>query len=156
MAEQTRALTLLADGAPVRTEPARPVVVMLGDVAALHDLGALVTARSMTSPLVIVVVHNDGGRIFEQLPIAGTPAAASSLEELFVVPHGLSLAAVAASLGLATSRVESADALATALREALAAPRATVIEAVVAPREAGARRRALGGAIERAIVEALR
>ena len=47
----------------------RPVTLLLGDLAFLHDLGGLATLRARRHPFVIVVVQNQGGRIFEELPI---------------------------------------------------------------------------------------
>ncbi len=144
-----------AVGARVVVDPGQPVAVILGDVAALHDLGSLVLARSVTAPLVMVVVHNDGGRIFEQLPLGERSELASELERLFITPHGLSLARAAEGLGVAAARVTDPAAFRAALGEALATPRATLIEAVVPPRDAGPRRRALALAMEKAIAEAV-
>jgi 2-succinyl-5-enolpyruvyl-6-hydroxy-3-cyclohexene-1-carboxylate synthase len=145
-----------AFGARLATKDEHPVVVLLGDVAAVHDLGALVATRQASATLVVVVVHNDGGRIFERLPIAGRPELAAGLESLFVVPHGVSIAAVAESLGLAAGRVSNAAALSSALQAALQRPGASVIEAAVPPSDAGPRRRALSLAVDRALSEALR
>ncbi len=44
--------------------------LLIGDVSFLHDLNGLQLASLVSGPLVIVVVNNEGGRIFEQLPIA--------------------------------------------------------------------------------------
>ncbi len=49
------------------------VVLMIGDVAFLHDLGGLAAARHQDN-LTILIIDNDGGRIFEQLPIARSGA----------------------------------------------------------------------------------
>lgn len=48
----------------------RPVTVLLGDLALLHDLNSLVLAHNSSAPLVIVVLNNNGGGIFSFLPIA--------------------------------------------------------------------------------------
>lgn len=145
-----------AVGARIAIEPSRPVVVLLGDVAAVHDLGSLVVARSVAAPLVIVVVNNDGGRIFEQLPLAAAQIDAAVIERSFVTPHGVALSAVAASLGLAALRIESIPALRAALQTALTTACATVLEVVVPARDAASRARALGQAVDRAIAEAAR
>ena len=66
---------------------ARPIV-LLGDLALLHDLGGLVSAARLRLPLTVLCVNNDGGGIFQFLPIARS---ADRFEELFATPHGLDL-----------------------------------------------------------------
>jgi 2-succinyl-5-enolpyruvyl-6-hydroxy-3-cyclohexene-1-carboxylate synthase len=66
---------------------ARPIV-LLGDLALLHDLGGLVAAARLRLPLTVLCVNNDGGGIFQFLPIARH---ADRFEELFATPHGLDL-----------------------------------------------------------------
>ena len=44
--------------------------LLVGDLAALHDLNALATLRATNAQLVIVVLNNRGGGIFTFLPIA--------------------------------------------------------------------------------------
>jgi 2-succinyl-5-enolpyruvyl-6-hydroxy-3-cyclohexene-1-carboxylate synthase len=47
-----------------------PMVVVTGDVALRHDVGALTLADQLGVDATIVVIDNDGGGIFEYLPIA--------------------------------------------------------------------------------------
>ncbi|MGC4114588.1 MAG: 2-succinyl-5-enolpyruvyl-6-hydroxy-3-cyclohexene-1-carboxylic-acid synthase [Myxococcales bacterium] len=87
--------------------------LLTGDLAFLHDLPALVTAKRLGASLTIVVVNNDGGGIFGFLPVSSrTP----HFERLFGTPHGVDLSH-AAALGGATLH-RPADA--AAYREALA------------------------------------
>jgi 2-succinyl-5-enolpyruvyl-6-hydroxy-3-cyclohexene-1-carboxylate synthase len=46
-----------------------PTLLLLGDVSLLHDLGALHETRKLSCPLVIAVIDNAGGRIFDHLPV---------------------------------------------------------------------------------------
>src|SRR5947209_8061675 len=71
-------------GAAAATE--QPTALLLGDLALLHDLSGLVAARRLRIPLFVVVVNNDGGGIFNFLPVA---QATPHFEELFATPHGL-------------------------------------------------------------------
>ena len=62
--------------------------VLLGDLALLHDLGGLVAAARLHLPITVLCVNNDGGGIFQFLPIAQQT---DRFEELFATPHGLDL-----------------------------------------------------------------
>jgi 2-succinyl-5-enolpyruvyl-6-hydroxy-3-cyclohexene-1-carboxylate synthase len=110
--------------------------LLVGDVSFLHDLGGLaVAARSRR--LVIVVIHNDGGRIFEQLPLAQVPGVDGEVMRHFTTPHGLDLEPAARLFGAAFARVESAPALVDALAAARQrAGTCSVIEARVPPHAA--------------------
>jgi 2-succinyl-5-enolpyruvyl-6-hydroxy-3-cyclohexene-1-carboxylate synthase len=102
---------------------ARPTRVLVGDVAFLHDLGALVLGPREERPDITVVVLNDqGGGIFSLLePGADAERDAASAERfdrLFGTPHKVRLAELCAGLGVAHAVVASA----AGLRERLAAP----------------------------------
>ena len=82
-----------------------PVALVLGDIAFLHDLNALVAARLHGLSATIVLVNNDGGGIFSFLPQA-QPAAArpgtglpEHYEELFGTPHGIDVGPIVTALG---------------------------------------------------------
>ncbi len=77
-------------GAAVGT--GRPMYAYVGDVALLHDLTALVTARRMNIPITIVLVDNDGGGIFHMLPQAEFP---EYFERHLGTPHGLDFGRIA-------------------------------------------------------------
>ena len=78
-----------------------PVVLLLGDVALLHDVGGLLAARRLGVPLVLVLLNNDGGGIFEFLPVAGER---DFFEEHVATPHGVDFAHAAALYGCAYER----------------------------------------------------
>ncbi len=80
-------------------------LLLVGDVAALHDLTALRTAARLELPLTTVVVHNDGGGIFHFLPHADRTSPAV-FEELFGTPHGTDFVAVSRALGVPAARID--------------------------------------------------
>jgi len=127
-----------------------PVVALVGDLAFLHDLGALVAARTTGLSLTVVVVNNDGGGIFSFLPIAGsTPR----FEALFGTPHGADLSAGAALGGARFARPETPAELSAALGN-LGAPGLRVIEARVVDRATNVEvHQSLGAAVARALEE---
>ena len=143
----------VAGAAGARSVDAAPMALLLGDVALLHDAGGLAAAAAVRGPLAIVVVHNDGGRIFERLPLNRDEALVAARERLFVAPHGRAFDGLAATWGLGYARVDTAAALRAALVRAMAAERPMLIEARVIA--GGSARRAellaaMAGAAERA------
>ncbi|HZI15344.1 MAG TPA: 2-succinyl-5-enolpyruvyl-6-hydroxy-3-cyclohexene-1-carboxylic-acid synthase [Myxococcus sp.] len=96
----------------------RPAVLLTGDLALLHDVGAFVTASRCRVPLTVVAVNNDGGGIFSFLPIAQA-AKPDEFETLFGTPHGVDLSHAAALGGARLHRPQTPSALRAAVREGL-------------------------------------
>ena len=96
----------------------RPTVLWCGDLTLLHDVSGLLAGRLHDADLTIVVSNDDGGGIFEYLPVAQA-VPRSVFEPLFAVPHGLDLSELARGLGWAATRVTNAAAFAEALSRAL-------------------------------------
>lgn len=111
-----------------------PVILLVGDVSALHDIGGVALGKFARAPLVVVVVNNGGGRIFEQLPVAAS--ASEDLLRHFTTPHAVDFNDVAALYGHAYQPVATRSALHTALRAALTRSRCTLIDAHVPPHDA--------------------
>ncbi|MEY2716542.1 MAG: hypothetical protein RIT24_2885 [Planctomycetota bacterium] len=123
---------LIASAAGHAHASAEPVVAFVGDVSALHDLNSLQLATHVETPLVIVVLNNDGGGIFRYLPIAKH---GDIFEACFTTPHGLAFAPIARSFGLAVESPKTRAAMTKAVGKALKRGGATVIE-VTCTREA--------------------
>jgi len=94
----------------------RPMTLLLGDLTAQHDLGALVRPPSEPWPgnLRVVVVDDGGGSIFRGLE-QGAPEYADSFDRVFLTPQGADLAAVASALGWRAAEVAEAGQLRRAL-----------------------------------------
>jgi 2-succinyl-5-enolpyruvyl-6-hydroxy-3-cyclohexene-1-carboxylate synthase len=101
-----------------------PVVLLTGDVALAHDIGGLLAASRVGARLVIVLIDNDGGGIFNFLPVAGSGA---EFEPHVATPHGLDFAHAAALYGLGWERAQDVDAFRAALGRALSAERSTIV-----------------------------
>jgi len=123
--------------------------LLIGDVSFLHDINGLQLASELTGPLVIVVVNNGGGRIFEQLPIAED----SSEDWLpyFTTPHDADLRSAASLYGCGFHRVDTVTGLRQALELGYAQEGCTVIEAVVPAQSALHQGRDLIARVERAL-----
>ena len=109
-----------------------PVVLLIGDVALIHDLGGLVAASRLGLELTVVLLHNDGGGIFNFLPVAGE---GDDFVEHVATPHGLDFAHAAALFGCGYEAVEDVEGFRAALGRALQADRTTIV-AVRTDREA--------------------
>jgi 2-succinyl-5-enolpyruvyl-6-hydroxy-3-cyclohexene-1-carboxylate synthase len=131
-----------------------PCVLLSGDLAVVHDLGALVTARRAGLDLVVVVLHDDGGGIFHHLPVAARGEEVR-FEELFAVPHGTDFVATARALGLEAERVASVSALRRALEGSLAARGTRLLEVRMDRHEGAAHHRRLWAAVREALGEGL-
>lgn len=106
-----------------------PVVLYCGDISLLHDVAGLLAARLAGADLTIVCLNDDGGGIFEHLPVAQAIPRAD-FEALYALPHGLDLAALAGGLGWNGVRVRDEPGFRTALAGALRGGR-HLIEVVV-------------------------
>ena len=98
-----------------------PVVLLIGDVALAHDIGGLLAAKRLGLKLTIVLLDNDGGGIFDFLPVSRTTMARGNdiYSEHIATPTGLDFAKAAELYGLGYERVETIPALRAALEQAL-------------------------------------
>lgn len=120
-----------------------PVVLLIGDVALAHDLGGLLAAKRLAHKLTVVLLNNDGGGIFDFLPIADSPTA-RTLEQVspdgsepsdqdtytrhISTPTGLHFARAAALYGLEHQTVADVASFRAALERSLSGPRSSMIE----------------------------
>ncbi|WP_412063558.1 2-succinyl-5-enolpyruvyl-6-hydroxy-3-cyclohexene-1-carboxylic-acid synthase [Rubrivirga sp. IMCC45206] len=107
----------------------KPIVLLLGDLALLHDQTSLALLRE-GPPVTVVVVNNDGGGIFHRLPVASGPGAVApdTFERMFGTPHGLVFRDAAAQVGLAYHAPETLAALRDAFAHATASGASALIE----------------------------
>lgn len=86
----------------------RPVTVLIGDLALLHDLGSLALLKDLDQPVTVVALNNGGGSIFTQLPIAQHQDVFSPY---FDAPHSIQFGGTASDLGLDYHLIEDREAL---------------------------------------------
>jgi len=108
----------------------RSVTVLLGDLALLHDLNSLSLIRNR--PMILVVLNNDGGGIFEFLDI---PQPADRIERCFGTPHGLGFEQAARMFGLSHHQPTTRAQFVEAYRAAAAARTPALIEIITDRRE---------------------
>ncbi|MFF1538973.1 2-succinyl-5-enolpyruvyl-6-hydroxy-3-cyclohexene-1-carboxylic-acid synthase [Microbacterium sp. NPDC058269] len=103
------AIASQAAGAPGVTR------VLLGDLAFLHDVGALLLPPDETEPRLQVIVGNDGGgTIFDSLEVASS-ARPGDLDRAFYTPHTVRIEHLALAYGWEYQRVTTRTALDQAL-----------------------------------------
>ncbi|WP_141731618.1 2-succinyl-5-enolpyruvyl-6-hydroxy-3-cyclohexene-1-carboxylic-acid synthase [Oligoflexus tunisiensis] len=71
---------------------------VIGDVSALHDLNSILSLPQTAAPIILILVNNSGGRIFEFLPIK---AHGWVKDPLITTPHHFRFQGVAEMAGLA-------------------------------------------------------
>lgn len=90
----------------------KPLTLITGDLAFLHDLNALLLNTTLTAHLTIVVVNNGGGTIFRMLPLNESSEVHT---RYFETPQHADIGALCAGFGVAHERVTSPEALRAAL-----------------------------------------
>ena len=128
----------------------RPVTLLIGDLALLHDLGALALLRDR--PVTVVAVNNGGGGIFHFLPIAERP---DVFEPHFTTPHDRSFEEAAAMFDLPYDRPATPEAFAAAYRERSRSGAPALIEVRTDRRENRALHERLDTRVAEAVREAL-
>jgi 2-succinyl-5-enolpyruvyl-6-hydroxy-3-cyclohexene-1-carboxylate synthase len=98
------------------------------------------------TPLVLAVLDNDGGRLFDQLPVHGLYEAEPDLAHFWRTPPACDLGQAARAFGLRYSSPATQVELSIATQEALHRNSATLLHVRVGPDSAlNVRRRVLAG-----------
>ncbi len=84
-----------------------PSCLLCGDIAFGHDIAALHAAAQVQQPACICVINNNGGRIFDLLPVA----ACDGYEELMVTPQQAHIKDIAAAFSLPYAHAQNLDQL---------------------------------------------
>jgi 2-succinyl-5-enolpyruvyl-6-hydroxy-3-cyclohexene-1-carboxylate synthase len=92
----------------------RPVTLLIGDVAFLHDTNGLLGLAGRPVRLTIVVIDNDGGGIFSFLPQRDA-VGDERFEQLWGTPHGVDIPALSRAHGIPVETIESSAELISSL-----------------------------------------
>ncbi|HTH73840.1 MAG TPA: 2-succinyl-5-enolpyruvyl-6-hydroxy-3-cyclohexene-1-carboxylic-acid synthase [Trinickia sp.] len=104
-------------------------LLVLGDLAFLHDLPALANLQRHRRAACICVINNAGGAIFDFLPLARRP----EYKEAIRNPYECDISLVAAAFGLRFAQAQSRASLRAALDGAARYDGVTIVEALVPP-----------------------
>ena len=117
------------------------LVLLSGDLAALHDSNGWLWRPQLDARLTVLLIDNGGGGIFEQLPIRTEPEGAMDFERLYAMPQALDPCALAAVHGVPCRRVANLAELTPQLAWALAQPLALLVLRTDRRQDAALRRR---------------
>ena len=81
-----------------------PCFALIGDIAFFHDMASLHTAKQQNTNITIIVIDNNGGGIFENLPIAKHP---SAFEKYFLTPQNGDICAIAQNMGAQVTKINT-------------------------------------------------
>jgi 2-succinyl-5-enolpyruvyl-6-hydroxy-3-cyclohexene-1-carboxylate synthase len=95
--------------------PDHSVYLLTGDLALLHDMGSFQLLKEWPLKLTIIVLNNRGGRIFENLPVAGFNP---PFERFFVLPHAFDFEGWAAFWKIPFTRISQQSELSTIVPDA--------------------------------------
>ena len=98
----------IASAAGATRATGAPTLVLIGELALLHDIGGLLAARRAGIALTVLCVDNGGGGIFDFLPVAGS-ADHAAYEEHVATPSGLDLETLSALSAMAYRPVSTDD-----------------------------------------------
>ena len=102
-----------------------PLVAVLGDITLYHDMNGLLAIKRCDVPLTIVLLNNEGGGIFQRLPIRRFEPAFS---DYFITAHGLEFAHAAALHNLNYIRADDRASFRRAFSESVGRTASTLIE----------------------------
>ncbi|QIZ78182.1 2-succinyl-5-enolpyruvyl-6-hydroxy-3-cyclohexene-1-carboxylic-acid synthase [Ferrimonas lipolytica] len=105
----------------------KATLMAIGDISALHDLNSLALARQTQQPIVIMALNNDGGSIFNMLPVPNEQLR----ENYYRLGHGLNFKHIAAQFELEYKQPTTLTELQTQMAQALSRNGTTLVEVVV-------------------------
>ena len=88
---------IVATAAGWTTASESPGVLIIGDLASIHDIGSLMQLSTKKVPLLVCIINNGGGGIFSFLPIAQED---DIFEDYFATTHKQTIALVTRAMGI--------------------------------------------------------
>jgi len=82
----------------------KQAVLLTGDLALLHDTNGFLMSKNLSGNLTIILVNNDGGGIFEMLPIAEFE---NIFEEYFATPQQIDFENLSKTYGVKYKLIEN-------------------------------------------------
>lgn len=110
----------------------RRVTAVIGDISFLHDLNSLLPMKQSAVPVILIVINNGGGRIFERLPASAYP---EILNPFMTTPHCMNFRLLAGQFELPYFKINTPRELLRAYQKALKSEKSALLETVVSPED---------------------
>lgn len=121
---------LVATAAGVVKANQTPLMMLIGDTSLLYDLNSLALLTHNTTPMVIMVTNNDGGAIFDLLPVPE-----QQKQSLYQMPHGFSFEHAAAQFKIDYAAPETLNCYQTLIEKHFEQGQGTLLVEVKTPPE---------------------
>ena len=112
----------------------KPVCLLVGDLAFLHDMNSLHLLRRSSHGMIILLLNDNGGGIFSLLGLSRLKSYRDMFKEVFVTPQNTDYMFSAKQFGLSYLRVESLSQLEEGYTQAVKAlqeKKSTLLEAIL-------------------------
>jgi 2-succinyl-5-enolpyruvyl-6-hydroxy-3-cyclohexene-1-carboxylate synthase len=116
---------IISTAAGVAQNSDSPTTLIIGDLAFYHDLNSLYLCKQLNKPFVIILINNNGGAIFEMLPIAEEKL---EFDKYFKTPLDIDFSKAATLFDIDYSEVKSWAELKSEYINALDSNSPTVLE----------------------------
>ena len=101
------------------------MAALLGDITLYHDMNGLLAMRRCGVAMTIALLNNDGGGIFQRLPVHEHEPA---FRDFFLTPHGIDFAQAAKLYGLDYIRADDRETFRRAFHNSINKPGSAIIE----------------------------
>lgn len=102
----------------------KPTTIVLGDLSALHDLNSLALISRSRVPIIVLIINNQGGHIFDMLPIRSS----EHFEQFFATPHSFQFEHAAKMFGISYRRIAEMSDFRESYKDALSQSKSVVME----------------------------
>ncbi|HCM0521531.1 2-succinyl-5-enolpyruvyl-6-hydroxy-3-cyclohexene-1-carboxylic-acid synthase [Vibrio parahaemolyticus] len=119
---------LFATASGVQRSRGKPLLMYIGDTSALYDLNSLALFSRNDLPSVLVVTNNDGGAIFDMLPVPQEHRTA-----YYQMPHGYQFEHAAKQFGLKYEKPTTLQMYQAMIAEHLSSGQGTMLVEVQTP-----------------------
>lgn len=121
---------LVATASGVLKKTQKPTLMLVGDTSLLYDLNSLSLLSRIETPMVLVVTNNDGGAIFDLLPVPE-----QQKQALYQLPHGFDFEHAALQFKLGYCQPETLSAYQSAIENHFSSGKGTLLVEVKTPPE---------------------